>query len=439
MKKQYEDKLSSAFEKNTETKSECDHIKQQLNLMKDSNKKLQDASDVITNYITEKVEPVIKVASGMGENGESSGPSSFNMIHSNANSRRGSILSEYLVESGTHNGDPQQQQQNSLDNQTNGSVNSVDLDSFASSGNPRAGGGGGGSSRSGTGSFNRSAGGGGDEADNESLSGGSSSGNHPIFSNHLRVPKASSPYKSQLEQQLRQNKLQQERQHQQQPVVETNDVAPPNLEDELRQSDHAPTEANSHSISESTDTKSTPTSGSKEDGAKKVNGTQQQPVKSKDEASASMESPASSNNNDHQLQQQQQQKATAGAKPAPVASLRNFGRSLFSGSRAQSDAKLEEQKQLASKTELAAEQQLKQSVSVDNHDEPLVEPADGPSKATFNIILVGDSFVGKSSFAARFMEGSFVQGLISNCSIDFKTKAYKVDGNNYTVNLWDTA
>ena len=82
---------------------------------------------------------------------------------------------------------------------------------------------------------------------------------------------------------------------------------------------------------------------------------------------------------------------------------------------------------------------LDQSLDTGAHEDPIIEPADGPSKATFNIILVGDSFVGKSSFAARFIEGSFVQGLISNCSIDFKTKSYKVDNVNYTVNLWDTA
>lgn len=122
-------------------------------------------------------------------------------------------------------------------------------------------------------------------------------------------------------------------------------------------------------------------------------------------------------------------------------SFKNIGRHFFIGSRAQSDADLNQKNGPKTITQ-ASGADLPKSVSLDpnlNNDEPLVEPADGPSQATFNIILVGDSFVGKSSFASRFIEGSFVQGLISNCSIDFKAKQYKVDGTNYTVNLWDTA
>ncbi|KAG9509627.1 Cysteine desulfurase, mitochondrial [Fragariocoptes setiger] len=71
--------------------------------------------------------------------------------------------------------------------------------------------------------------------------------------------------------------------------------------------------------------------------------------------------------------------------------------------------------------------------------DPNVESPDGVSCSTYDIILVGDSYVGKSSFVARFMEGGFVTGLISNCGIDFKTKTLKIDGLNVTINLWDTA
>lgn len=70
---------------------------------------------------------------------------------------------------------------------------------------------------------------------------------------------------------------------------------------------------------------------------------------------------------------------------------------------------------------------------------PSVDSVDGPPVTTYDIILVGDSYVGKSSFVARFMEGEFVVGIISNCGIDFKTKSYKIDGVNITINLWDTA
>lgn len=101
LKKQYEDKLSNAYEKQRETQHECDHIKLQLGLMKDSNRKLQDASDVITNYITDKVEPVIKVAMDSNDDPNDASlkhnhSSSRLTIQSASSSRRGSILSEYL-------------------------------------------------------------------------------------------------------------------------------------------------------------------------------------------------------------------------------------------------------------------------------------------------------------------------------------------------------
>lgn len=237
LKHQYEIKLSSAYEKNDETRNECDHIKQQLDLMKDSNRRLQDASDVITNYITDKIDPVIKVAYTLGEDADSgyflspnAGPASHLSGHSRPGSRKGSILSEYL------NADE-----------------SDDMDKAAAN-----------------------------------------------FQARLEAPKSQS-----------------------------------------KESDTQllTTEPVKHS---------------------KLNST----------------------------------KTEVSTKTSPVTSTLN---------------------------------------------DAAIEKSDGESKATFNIILVGDSFVGKSSFAARFMEGTFVQGLISNCSIDFKTKAYKVDGVNYTINLWDTA
>ena len=345
LKRQYEDKLSSAYEKHSETKSECDHIKQQLSLMKDSNRKLQDASDVITHYIADKVEPVIKVASAMGGSAADSSSSMPTYPNSSAvspaNSRRGSILSEYL------NG-----------NQSDESQSAADAESMASS----------------RGKANETA-----KTTRTSLV------SSPNAGHHLR-PSASDGKLTGKDIARSSGRLRRE--------LEKAAAAKPATDDEVEGE-----LGNKNSISHQ-----------------------------HDEATQAQHG--------QDLQQQQRKHSTedkaitsGGNK---TTGLKGFGRHFLIGARTQSDAKLKD----LQKTEPALEVR---SASADNAAEPIVEPADGPSRATFNIILVGDSFVGKSSFAARFMEGSFVQGLISNCSIDFKTKAYKVDGNNYTVNLWDTA
>lgn len=301
LKRQYEDKLSSAYQKNNETRNECDHIKQQLNLMKDSNRKLQDASDVITTYITDKVDPVIKGATSSGPDDQYLSPNGCHSLTgslrlgggSQSNSRRGSVLSEYL----------------------NSHPDSMDED--------------------------------------EDME-----------------PKTAAVAAS--------------------AAVDSTPVIPPTKEKENQQV------------------------------LKKI----------------STPEPESQEKARAKLQTSSSQLDTSTPKaPSRESSLKNLGRHFFIGSKDKLSSSRE------SSAPASAEVLAKtKSLSLDTSGgEPLVEPADGPSVATFNIILVGDSFVGKSSFAARFMEGNFVQGLISNCSIDFKTKSYKVDGVNYTVNLWDTA
>lgn len=374
LKKQYEEKLSSAYEKHKETQSECDHIKQQLTLMKDSNRKLQDASDVISNYITDKVEPVIKVASGVNLNdfdGEGDLKLNGMVLRANqsaANSRRGSILSEYLHD------------QDNEDEEDTYDENAYD--------------------RHKTNSRTRT------------ISSGAS----------LQVPQTTGPTSSNGGSRS-QNKL---------------DISATNKSDKKTASraeennDHEGIEEKISSISSSDNV-----SGSrrvqkveeeKKDGKTNTEAVgdqqKQQPAKAQSQSNSKDQSKHS-----NQLQQTQQTTQTNTA-------IKNFGRNLLLGAKAQSDTKAKPGDSPGSNDKL---NDTKIAKSVDQIDEPSVEAADGPSKATFNIILVGDSFVGKSSFAARFIEGSFVQGLISNCSIDFKTKSYKVDGQNYTVNLWDTA
>lgn len=320
LKRQYEEKLSSAYERNQQTKNECDHIKQQLNLMKDSNKKLQDASDVITNYITDRVDPVIKIATG--ENGDQDGSSLIGhhgygkLALSQANSRRGSVLSDYL-------GNDEAEVELSLDsqcllgtqstpNQQSNSLNSVELESLANQGTKV------------------------DESDK-------------LIKSWLTLPI-----------------------------------------DKMRRSKSQQSQIGSNNSLDST-----------------------------------------------------------GEPPRSMSSLRSaFGRSLFvNNSRLNLLSPTQQSKSIDCKdidgpksTKQEPQITLTKSASLQtDSDDKLIEPADGPSVATYDLILVGDSFVGKSSLASRFVEGSYVKNVISTTSIDFKTKDCKVDGVNYTINLWDTA
>lgn len=375
LKQQYEVKLSSAYEKNNETRSECDHIKQQLTLMKDSNRKLQDASDVITTYITDKVDPVIKGATAAADEHYLSPNGGANSLtaagggttSSQSNSRRGSVLSEYL------NSHPDSMDE---DGDGDGEDDSLGLRSAANlqgspkhqqPKRPRA--------RFVTGKHEDLDG---YEARSSTASsmgssgGGGGGGTLP----RINLPQSSSGPDGGGHQMIK--------------------------------------KSSSMSPMLTTATAATPTA---DNGPKRTSDTER-PVGPKDDA----------------------------AEPQPDVSrtsgrLKSLGRHLFLGSKDRLSQSTSSTTSRQDSTDSLAKQT--KSLSLDQggaaSGEPLVEPADGPSVATFNIILVGDSFVGKSSFAARFMEGSFVQGLISNCSIDFKTKTYKVDGTNYTVNLWDTA
>lgn len=369
LKKQYEDKLSSAYEKHNETRNECDHIKQQLNLMKDSNRKLQDASDVITNYITDKVDPVIKVAGCNYEAGDdpnflspnmgtsvtlNGGSSRFGLV-SPTNSRRGSILSEYI------NGN----QSNSTDEGNNAS-SAGDLESLASS----------------------------------------QTGSRPV----------------RLDEECSNEKW-----------VSTNGVHSTSSKLKDNHSD----KKISTSDGQITRSESNTSTKSKNDVVtKKVRYNPTDFISYKTQIVYYNEKLI--NKSLSKIDKQsiiKQTKSNGEQQEYLQTNLRNIGRHFLIGTRGQSDTKTKNSKTETGTTKLT---EVK-PISGDDANEPVVEPADGPSKKTFNIILVGDSFVGKTSFAARFMEGSFVQGLISNCSIDFKRKDYKVDGVNYTVNLWDTA
>uniref|UniRef100_A0A6G1S6E2 Ras and EF-hand domain-containing protein n=1 Tax=Aceria tosichella TaxID=561515 RepID=A0A6G1S6E2_9ACAR len=374
LKKQYEDKLSNAYEKQRETQHECDHIKLQLGLMKDSNRKLQDASDVITNYITDKVEPVIKVA--MDSNGDDSNDASLGHQSRNlsaSNSRRGSILSEYL---NNNDGDNEEEDGPSgLESMSSSSVGA---------------GGGVGASRQ----LKQAAG--------AAVGPSSPSDTSPNILKRMNG----------LETSLSRN------QRFNQSTTSTSTTS----------SDH-----NLLNVPQATTPSSSSTTAAKQVRQKQPN----QDSNASNETSTRLASDKSAASHKRDagatIGGRQANKQSGGEQTSSRSGgLKSIGRHFGLGDRTQSDAN----KPKEANGELTTQTK---SLSADHAEEPIVEPADGPSTATFNIILVGDSFVGKSSFAARFIEGSFVQGLISNCSIDFKTKTYKVDGVNYTVNLWDTA
>lgn len=313
LKRQYEEKLSSAYERNQETKSECDHIKQQLSLMKDSNRKLQDASDVITNYIADRVDPVIKIATG--ENGDQDFPSltgyqsTGKLAVSQTNSRRGSVLSDYLGNDTVELSLDSQAQSNNQTNQTN-SLNSVELESLA---------------------------------------------NNESKTNETDKEKEVKP-----------------------------SLTPPG--ENLKRS-----QSHQQQLNQTT-----------EAGERKV----------------------------------------FNEEPRSLSSLKTtFSRSFFSTSPAKIQPTIDQSVSTNVRNDNSKHEDVltKSTSPQTDSDYKLIEPPDGSPVAVYDIVLVGDSFVGKSSLASRFVDGSYKKNLISTTSIDFNTKDCKVDGVNYTINLWDTA
>lgn len=57
---------------------------------------------------------------------------------------------------------------------------------------------------------------------------------------------------------------------------------------------------------------------------------------------------------------------------------------------------------------------------------------------TVQILLVGDSGVGKSSLLLRFATGEF-EDLQATIGVDFKAKIITVNGKKTKLTIWDTA
>lgn len=344
LKQKYEEKLTNAYEHNQQTKEECDHIKQQLTLMKDSNRKLQDASDVITTYITDKVEPVIKIATGddVDPDAPFSSLTGSHRVASRASSRRGSILSEYL---------------------NNNNNTSDDLDDTGQAVGHRE----------------------------------PTMAPPPLRPNLLTVDTAASD--------LATHRARSKSASLQSPHKVPPRRAPP------------PTPPPVPPAKRQTDLES-PLSKSPKTGATSSDNE----LASKPEATDDSHHPSPT--------------AASAAPTTAKSSRRGFGLHFF-GSRTQSEADTSidltpESRDLAENTTGKTSKQAETEL-------PTIEPVDGPSVASYDIMLVGDSFVGKSSLANRFVEGHYVKDTISTTSIDFRKRDCKVDGKNYTINIWDTA
>ncbi len=57
----------------------------------------------------------------------------------------------------------------------------------------------------------------------------------------------------------------------------------------------------------------------------------------------------------------------------------------------------------------------------------------------FKVLLVGDSGVGKTSLAKRFVKDDFTTSHISTIGVDFEILTLKVRDKLVKVQMWDTA
>ena len=55
------------------------------------------------------------------------------------------------------------------------------------------------------------------------------------------------------------------------------------------------------------------------------------------------------------------------------------------------------------------------------------------------MIIIGDSGVGKTSFMDRFVEGNHQISYNATVGIDFKVKRMDIDGKTVKLQIWDTA
>eukprot|EP01129_Flabellula_baltica_P013520 TRINITY_DN628_c0_g1_i1.p1 TRINITY_DN628_c0_g1~~TRINITY_DN628_c0_g1_i1.p1 ORF type:complete len:214 (-),score=49.29 TRINITY_DN628_c0_g1_i1:173-784(-) len=57
----------------------------------------------------------------------------------------------------------------------------------------------------------------------------------------------------------------------------------------------------------------------------------------------------------------------------------------------------------------------------------------------FKLLLIGDEYVGKTSFLTRAVDGYFAERLLPNAHMDFKVKMIEMDACEYKLQIWDAA
>ena len=61
------------------------------------------------------------------------------------------------------------------------------------------------------------------------------------------------------------------------------------------------------------------------------------------------------------------------------------------------------------------------------------------SEIVLKILLIGDSFVGKTSLLLRFTEGNFPDNHMATIGVDFKEKIIKMEDKEVKLQIWDTS
>ena len=57
----------------------------------------------------------------------------------------------------------------------------------------------------------------------------------------------------------------------------------------------------------------------------------------------------------------------------------------------------------------------------------------------FKIVLVGNTYVGKTSIADNFVDNIFLKNTDTTIGVDFKAKIFEVDNIRFKIQIWDTA
>jgi small GTP-binding protein len=59
--------------------------------------------------------------------------------------------------------------------------------------------------------------------------------------------------------------------------------------------------------------------------------------------------------------------------------------------------------------------------------------------SNFKILILGDSYVGKTSLLLKFTDNIFKESYIATISVEYKEKIITLNNKNYKLNIWDTA